>query len=264
MEEYSILLVDDEELALRGIEQGIDWERMGITRVFKTHEKKTAIRMLKSYSIDIVLTDIEMPGGTGIELVRWLKENQPQCVSIFYTCHADFAYAQEAVKLGAMDYLLKPVPYDELEAILQRAIKVVMEFRKGNKLAEIFCTDAEDSDSAVNIVKKYISDNIALDIQREELAKLVFLNPDYLSKLFRKQEEVTIGEYITQKRMLLAKQLLKSTNLSIVAISHRVGIPDASYFIKIFRKREGTTPQQYRENWLNENPNPPAMLGRME
>lgn len=247
MEGYSILLVDDEEFALRGIEQGVDWERMGITRVYKTHEKNTAIRMLESYSVDIVLTDIEMPEGSGIELIRWLKENQPQCVSIFYTCHADFSYAQEAVKLGALDYLLKPVPYDELEAILQKAIKVVMEHRKGNKLAEIFDEKAENTDSAIDIVKKHISENISLDIQREELAKLVFLNPDYLSKLFRKQEGVTIGEYITQKRILLAKQLLERTNLSVVDISHRVGITDVSYFIKIFRKKEGTTPQQYRE-----------------
>jgi len=247
MEGYSILLVDDEEFALQGIEQGVDWERIGIMRVYKTHEKKTAIRMLESYPIDIVLTDIEMPEGSGIELIRWLKENQPHCVSIFYTCHADFSYAQEAVKLGALDYLLKPIPYDELETILQKAIKIVAEHREGNKLAEIFDEKTKPPDSAIDIVKKYIAENISLDIQREELAKLVFLNPDYLSKLFRKQEGVTIGEYITKKRILLAKQLLKRTNLSVADISRRVGITDVSYFIKIFRKKEGTTPQQYRE-----------------
>ncbi len=247
MEGYSILLVDDEEFALQGIQQGVEWERIGITRVYKTHEKKTAIRMLESYPIDIVLTDIEMPEGSGIELIRWLKEHQPQCVSIFYTCHADFSYAQEAVKLGALDYLLKPVPYDELENILRKAVKISAEHRKGKKLAEIFEEKAENPDSAIDIVKQYISENISLDIQREELARLVYLNPDYLSKLFRKQEGMTIGEYITQKRILFAKQLLKSTKLSVADISHRVGLTDVSYFIKIFRKKEGTTPQQYRE-----------------
>jgi len=247
LEEYSILLVDDEEFALRGIEQGVDWKQAGISKVYKTHNKTTAIRMLESYSIDIVLTDIEMPEGSGIELIRWLKENQPQCISIFYTCHADFAYAQEAVRLGALDYLLKPIPYGELEVILQKAIKVIIEQKKGSKLAEIFHTEPEKPNSAIDAVKAYIAENISLDIQREELAKMVYLNPDYLSKLFRKQEGVTIGEYITQKRMLLAKQLLKNTNLQVADISRRVGITDASYFIKTFKKKEGMTPQQYRE-----------------
>ena len=247
MEVYNILLVDDEELALRGIERGVDWDKVNITQVFKAHGKQTAIRMLESYSIDIVLTDIEMPDGSGIELIRWLKENRPQIVSIFYTCHADFGYAQEAVRLGTLDYLLKPIPYQELEAIIQRAVKVVKEQRKGNKLAEIFETETENPESAVDIVKRYISENISMNIQRDELAKMVFLNTDYLSKLFRKQEGVTIGEYIAGKRMMLAAQLLKNTDLSIADIGQRVGITDASYFIKMFRKREGVTPQQYRE-----------------
>ena len=89
---------------------------------------------------------------------------------------------------------------------------------------------------------------ISLKIQREELAKIVYLNPDYLTKLFRKQMGVTLGEYILQKRLALAKQLLLNTNLSILDISERVGITDASYFIRTFKKQIGVTPQQYRES----------------
>ena len=247
MEEYGILLVDDEEFALRGIEQGVNWDAVGITRIYKTHNIKTAVRMLESYAIDIVLTDIEMPEGSGMELIRWVKENRPECVSIFYTCHADFAYAQEAVRLGAMDYLLKPVPYDELENLLQRAVTIIRKQRTGTRLAEILQPEPEDSDSAVDIIKAYISENISQNIQREQLAKLVYLTPGYLSKLFRRKENMTIGEYITQKRILLAKQLLENTDIPIANISQRVGFVDASYFIKTFKKREGMTPQQYRE-----------------
>lgn len=248
---YHILLVDDEEFALRGIEKGIDWDGIGITKVFKAHRKETAIRMLEDYEVDIVLTDIEMPEGSGIELIRWLKENQPQVISIFYTCHADFSFAQEAVRLGAFNYLLKPIPYAELEEILIKAIREAEEQRRRNKLAEILMPQQEDTESAIAVVKRYISENISMNIQREELAKMVFLNPDYLSKLFRKQEGMTIGEYITKKRMQLAAQLLKNTDLAVADISQRVGITDASYFIKTFKKAQGLTPQQYREKEQN-------------
>ena len=115
-------------------------------------------------------------------------------------------------------------------------------------MAEILRPEESGSENAIAVVKKYIADNISLKIQREELAKIVYLNPDYLTKLFRKQMGVTLGEYILQKRLALAKQLLLNTNLSILDISERVGITDASYFIRTFKKQIGSTPQQYIES----------------
>ena len=100
MEEITILLVDDEKLALVGLETGVDWKGVGITKVMKAYSKQGAISVLQQAPVDILLTDIEMPDGTGTELIRWQKENHPNIVSAFYTCHADFSYAQEAVKLG--------------------------------------------------------------------------------------------------------------------------------------------------------------------
>ena len=185
---------------------------------------------------DILLTDIEMPDGTGHRVDRWQKEHFPGIVSIFYTCHADFSYAQEAVKLGALDYLLKPVPIPELESILGKAVEGVKRRREGERLAEIFKPQDGDGASVIGTVKQYIADNLSMKIQREELAKMVYLNPDYLSKLFHKQVGMTLGEYILEKRLALAKQLLINTDLSIADISQRVGITDASYFIRTFKR----------------------------
>ena len=83
MREFSVLLVDDEEPALEGLEKGVDWKKVGISKIYKCHSKDTAIRMLKTYSIDMVVTDIEMPGGSGIELIRWVRENNPCTESVF-------------------------------------------------------------------------------------------------------------------------------------------------------------------------------------
>jgi len=130
---------------------------------------------------------------------------------------------------------------------MKRAINFACEQRKGKVLSDILYTDTEDEESAIDIVKKYIVDNISVNIQRDELAKRVYLNPDYLSKLFRKQEGITIGEYILNKRMMLAQQLLIYTELAVADIGQKVGMADASYFIKTFKKYTGFTPQHYRE-----------------
>ncbi len=246
---YHILLVDDEELALRGIEQGVNWDALQITKIYKAHSAQTAIRMLKAYPIDIMLSDIEMPEQNGIDLIRWVRENRDDVVCSFYTCHADFSYAQEAVRLGVTDYLLKPLPYDELQKVLAKLIFIRKKYVDRKQLEELFQDDETEGNdqSAVALVKRFIADNISSDLQRNDLARLVYMHPDYLSRLFKKQEGVSLSDYIITKKLALAKQLLRNTNLSVKDVGIRVGIPYSSYFIRVFKKREGVTPQQYRE-----------------
>ncbi len=246
---YQILLVDDEEIALRGIEQGIDWESLDISKVYTAHSAQTAIRMLETCPIDIVLSDIEMPERSGIDLIRWIRENRDDVVCSFYTCHADFAYAQEAIRLGVTDYLLKPLPYDELTRVLEKLIGIRRKYVDRQQMEEIF-REEDESDkeqSAVERVKRFIAENISSDLQRNDLARLVYMNPDYLSRLFKKQEGCSLSDYIIGKKMALAKQLLKNTELPVKDVGARVGMPYSSYFIRAFKKREGMTPQQYRE-----------------
>ena len=94
--------------------------------------------MLTTYEVDIVLTDIEMPEGSGLELIRWVKENKPEIACIFYTCHAEFSYAQEALRLGAVDYLLKPIPYDELEEILRKTIEMLKQSKQRRQIDALY------------------------------------------------------------------------------------------------------------------------------
>lgn len=251
---YHILLVDDEELAIRGIERGVDWDSLSVATVFKAHSMQTAVRMLDTYHMDIVLTDIEMPEGSGIELIRWVKKNKPETACIFYTCHAEFSYAQEALRLGAVDYLLKPIPYDELEQILKKTIALLKHQDQRREIDALYENLSEESHdmSAVEQVKQYIAEHISMDILREDLARLVYMNPDYLSRLFKKSEGIGLSEYIIQKKIAFAKKLLKNTRLSVVDIAARTGFSYSSYFIRIFKKKEGMTPEQYRKDCSRE------------
>jgi two-component system, response regulator YesN len=118
----NILIVDDEVSAIEAVQKGIDWDKLGITTIYTAMSMKEAIEQLNKHSIGIMLCDIEMPMGTGLELLRWVKENKSKVEFVFMTCHADFSYAQQAMQLGSLDYLLKPLNYEKVEEAISKAI----------------------------------------------------------------------------------------------------------------------------------------------
>lgn len=246
MRKFSVLIVDDEELAILGMESGVDWENLNVSRLYKAHSFDEAVEILKSKTVDIVVTDIEMPGAGGLELIRWTRANKPETRSVFYTGHAEFSYALEALRMGVDDYLLKPLPYDELSAILRRVEEKLESEEEGFLNLE----DMENSAQIVEQVKKLISDNLSEgNLQRDELAAMVHVSPGHLGRVFKKETGMSISAYITKKRIAVAKQLLTKTSLSITRISERVGISYSSYFTKVFREQTGLTPQEYRQKY---------------
>ena len=81
-----------------------------------------AREIIEKETIDIVLSDIEMPGENGLELNEWIAARYPSIIRILLTSHADFTYAQTSIKLGCFDYIVQPAPYDEIEKSLSKAI----------------------------------------------------------------------------------------------------------------------------------------------
>ena len=122
---YRILLVDDEDYTLEGLQHGISFESMGFEKVFTACNVVAARQLLLTEHIDIMLCDIEMPGESGLELLQWVKECQIPVVTIILTCHADFEYSRRALKLGSLDYILKPVAYEEVKEAVFRGIEKV-------------------------------------------------------------------------------------------------------------------------------------------
>jgi two-component system response regulator YesN len=249
MRKFNVLLVDDEEIALMGLEEGLEWENLNVDKVYKCHSIDTAIRMLQIYPIDIIITDIEMPNGNGFKLIQWVKENKPEIKAVFYTGYAEFTYAREALRLGVEDYLLKPVSYNDLEVIIEKIEKKILVHEKTVDLSDLVedCIE-EGPEKIVDQVKKLVAENLSVgNLQRDELAAMVHVSAGYLGRIFKKQTGHGITDYITRKRIVVARQLLIKTNLSITDISTRVGISYSSYFTKIFKEQVGMTPQEYRQ-----------------
>ena len=101
--------------------------------------------------------------------------------------------------------------------------------------------------------KEFIWRNYNQDISLKKMAEAVGINPFYLSHLFRKEMGISFLEYLTSVRISIAKKLLQQTSLSIIEICLEVGYQDPSHFAKIFRKKEGIRPTEYRKNLIEQN-----------
>lgn len=122
-----ILIVDDELLVRIGLKSTLDWEKHDFTLVGEAKNGKEAFELFHKYQPDILLTDISMPGITGLDLIRELNNENPQLQSIILTHYEDFSYAQEAVSLGVLDYILKSnLTSQSLLQVLEKARQKIL------------------------------------------------------------------------------------------------------------------------------------------
>ncbi len=118
----NLLLVDDEVYVVRTLQKKINWEAAGVKRVFTAFNVERAKEIFLQEKIDILLTDIEMPRESGMQLICWIREQEKDCQLICLTCHAEFQYAQEALHYGVMEYVVKPIDFQKLSEIIHRAV----------------------------------------------------------------------------------------------------------------------------------------------
>lgn len=105
--------------------------------------------------------------------------------------------------------------------------------------------------SVISDIKKYIVQHISEDIGRSQLAEVFFLHEDYLSRLFKKEEGISLTQYITKSRVETAKNLLRIPSLSVTVVAEKAGFANFSYFSTIFKKETGQSPSEYKR--LNQN-----------
>jgi two-component system response regulator YesN len=130
--------------------------------------------------------------------------------------------------------------YDELVSYVVKTYMSKLELIRANRLA--------NSASATLIIKQYIQEHYAEQIELNTLAEIVYLTPTYVSKLFKQETGYTITDYITEVRLQHAKQLLThQPHLKVQEISGQVGYADVAYFHKLFKRTIGITPSQFKK-----------------
>lgn len=122
-----LLIVDDQSTVVQGLLHCTNWAAMGFTVVDTALNAVDAKASLLRQEAEVMLCDIEMPMESGLDLLDWLRQRGMTTRCIFLTAHAEFKYAQEALRLGGFDYIMQPAPYEQVTDAVSRALDNVKE-----------------------------------------------------------------------------------------------------------------------------------------
>jgi len=185
-----VFLVEDEYVAREGIKNNIDWAEEGFDFCGDAADGELAYPIIQSKKPDIIITDIKMPFMNGLELSRLVKKELPETKIIILSGYEEFSYAQEAIKIGVTEYLLKPVNSSELlktakrirdQILLERIEKQNIEqFKKEmeehieDKKCKLFNNIIEGSLSIAKILEKGKELDLDLSAQHYKIMLLKY------------------------------------------------------------------------------------------
>ena len=275
---YRVLLVDDEQIERMALAKKIDRYYGDKVEIYHAVNGREAVAMCGEQKNDIVIMDISMPEMNGVMAAKYIRKMDDECSIIFLSAYDDFEYARNAIKVRALDYLLKPCDMNDLLAVMDTALQKLdkenavngnsISGKEQNKETEICGSNANnvrenrpkrtdnvrnsDEQTTIKYLKEYVENNYIYDISMQEAAEEMGYSDAYFSKLFKQYFNQNFTAYLTEYRIKKAKELLSNTNHSIKDISRMVGYTDSNYFAKIFKRLVGEIPSKYREN-LTEN-----------
>jgi len=238
-----VLVVEDEELIRQGIVLGTDWAQLNCTVAGQAGNGLEGLEQARRLKPDLIITDIKMPKLDGIEMVRALREEGSQVKVIILTAYDSFAYAQSALRLGAVDYLLKPFHDGELE-------QAVLRISGGMDSRDPMSGFPKNFQSRyVQAAANYIASHYREpDISVGVIASALAISEGHLSHLFKKETGDTILGYLTRYRIHKAMELLKDCRVKVYEAAEQVGYRDISYFSATFKKLVGVSPSEYHSD----------------
>ena len=232
---YNILIIDDDR-SFREELKDLLWE-------YVTTESGSGPEAMDELNrpndVDIILLDVMLPGGRGTRFISGIRKAAPDAGVIIMTGYSSKEIAIEALKAGADDYIEKPVKPEKLV----RIIEVLLE-EKGRKGP----VELTDINSRIEKVKVFLERNWDKKVTLEDAAGRVFLSPKYLSRVFKKNTGESFNEFKLKVKLDKAREMLENTGFTIQQIAYELGYMNIESFIRIFKKFNGLTPGQYREN----------------
>lgn len=133
----NVLIADDDRFVVSALEKKINWGSLGIEQIYTAFNIRQAQNIFSKQPIDILISDIEMPQGSGLELLAWIRSEGYDVETIYLTNFADFNYAQKAIELQSFEYYLKPIEFDKLELIIKKAVNKVKSGQKDEEAMKV-------------------------------------------------------------------------------------------------------------------------------
>lgn len=240
---YRMMIVDDEPYVVEGIRDSIDWSRYGVKVCAEAYDGKSALDLACEKRPDIIIADIRMPELDGIAFVEQAQQFLPGSKFILISAFAQFEWAQKAIELGVLQYLVKPVRMTEIIDAVSRAVsQIESEVRKRRVAGEESSPAADGMEAAKRYIREHWQENVTLS----QVATHVAFSPSYLSRRFKQETGFLFVEYVKQVKYEHACRLLETTNMKVYEISAQLGYQSVQYFTTMFKQLSGMSPFEYR------------------
>ena len=265
-----VLVVEDEPIVRRDLVLTTPWEELGCVCIGGAEDSSKALQLIKEQMPELIITDIRMPGMSGLDLIEIVAEMSAvsedgyYCECIILSGYSDFEYARQAMRSGVQEYLVKPVDDEELANAIRRARQRIEAHKNDDSLRKKL---SDSNESMLMLFKEYklgerktsnsryveqaielITSSYIGGITIETAAEKMSISASYLSRIFKQETGYTYVDYLTYYRIKRATELLRSPAAKIYEVADLVGYTDARYFSQIFRKLTGVTPKEFRDS----------------
>lgn len=252
---YQILIAEDETLERKVLCATLQKHFGELCQIHQAKNGREAVALFLEHKPQVAVLDIEMPGSSGLEAARQIRQSGYPCMILFLSAYDKFSYAREAITLRAMDYLLKPYEAQELILSVEEALNFY-ERTSGipeRQLSVPQETVEEDAPGqrmgqVRENIERYIRSHYTTELSMQDVARAMNYSEAYFCKLFKQCFKVNFSAWLNEFRVEKAKEMLRDTRLSIREISLACGYTDANYFARVFKRITGRTPSEYRIN----------------
>lgn len=242
-----IVIVDDEYYIRQMLRAAVRWADIGYEIAGEAEDGLAALREIERIRPDAVLVDINIPKLFGLELIERIMKEYPAVSVVILSAYDKFSYAQQAMRMGVFEYLLKPI---DPEAILQTFVRLQgrIEQNRIQSGAEA-ARSARVEDPLSRRVRAAILENFRdPNFSPSALSEILHMNPNHMSRIFRQETGCTIIEELIETRMGEARRLMDgSAAIPVCEVARLCGYSDPLYFSKAFKKRFGVPPQKIKE-----------------
>ncbi|MFI3172173.1 MAG: response regulator [Eubacteriales bacterium] len=248
---FNLIIVDDEEIITTGLAKYVNWHALGFQLVGTGYSVASALELVENHDVDVILSDIQMDDGTGLQLIEQVKNEYPHIKTVILSGYGEFQYAQQALRLGSSDFLTKPVEFDVLRQTFHTLFAQLQEERqsrnisselqkvKRNLLLNSFVRDASfideegfrcefdiHQDDSLFILRIRLNNNDEIDcIQEEIFSELSQLFEDFRSHIFSYDtydiSVLFVGHSFEEISAILKPYLSQKSPLLIAGISNQ-------------------------------------------
>ncbi|MDR3085936.1 MAG: response regulator [Christensenellaceae bacterium] len=280
---FSVVIVDDNVQNREGLSAQLNWKHHGLERVFTAQNGAEGLSLILEHRPLLALVDVEMPLMNGFEMVKRAQAESIETHFVFISSFDKAEYIRSALRLGAIDYIYKPIDFSELEGLVDRVIAshrarqqelqqirsylgsdealpraifpLLQNLRRELSSrfgAERFAVGGQQT-ALVEHITREIDQGYMRSVSVGDLLTGLYVSENHANRIFKRATGQSIYSFLQRKRIYEAQRLLLGSRLKIHEISERVGFNDASHFSAVFKSLTGYAPKEYAARFKGED-----------